>query len=110
MLVELVQRVRPHLRVPDVLARWGGDELIVMMPHSALADAMQLAERLRVLSAAEPLTQVGTVTISIGVAELQADEPRDDWLERADQALYEAKSGGRNAVRAAPADDAAPGA
>jgi diguanylate cyclase (GGDEF)-like protein len=44
---------------------------------------------------------VGTVTTSIGVAELQADESLDDWLERADQALYEAKSGGRNAVRAA---------
>ena len=110
VLVELAQRVRPHLRAPDVLARWGGDEFVVMMPHTALTDAVRLAERLRDLAAAEPFPQAGTVTTSIGVAELQADESLDDWLERADQALYEAKSGGRNTVQAAPVDEAAPSA
>ena len=110
VLVELVRRVRPHLRAPDVLARWGGDEFVVMMPHTALTDAMRLAERLRELAAAEPFPQAGTVTTSIGVAELQADESLDEWLERADRALYEAKSGGRNTVRAASTNKAAPGA
>jgi len=110
VLAELVQRVRPHLRAPDVLARWGGDEFLVMMPHSALADAMQLAERLRELAFSEPFAQAGTVTTSIGVADLQADESLDEWLERADKALYEAKSGGRNTVRSAPTNEAAPGA
>ena len=81
-----------------------------MMPHTALTDAVRLAERLRDLAAAEPFPQAGTVTTSIGVAELQADESLDDWLERADQALYEAKSGGRNTVRSAPTNEAAPGA
>ena len=110
VLVELVRRVRPHLRAPDVLARWGGDEFVVMMPHSALADALRLAERVRELAAAEPFPPAGTVTTSIGVAQLHADESLDDWLERADHALYEAKSGGRNTVRAATADGAAPSA
>jgi diguanylate cyclase (GGDEF)-like protein/PAS domain S-box-containing protein len=110
VLVELAQRVRPHLRAPDVLARWGGDEFIIMLPHSTLADALQLAERLRELAASEPFPQVGTVTTSIGVADLQADESLDEWLERADQPLSEAKSGGRNTVRAALADEAAPSA
>jgi PAS domain S-box-containing protein len=51
VLVELAQRVRPHLRAPDLLARWGGDEFVVVMPHTALTDAMRLAERLRELAA-----------------------------------------------------------
>ena len=59
------------------------------------------AEKLRLLVAATPFPGPGSVTVSIGAAELAPDEELDAWIERADRAMYEAKAAGRNAVRAA---------
>lgn len=98
VLVELTGRIQRNLRDTDVLVRWGGEELLVMMPHCALDSAVQLAEKLRGLVASTPFLQGRPVTISVGVAEFRSDESFDDWLRRADAALYLAKSGGRNAV------------
>ena len=82
------------------MARWGGEEFVIVMRHCSITDAIPLAEKLRALVADTPFDEVGTVTISIGAAELQPDDDLDAWLHRADLAMYDAKSAGRNAVRA----------
>ena len=101
VLVELVERIGSRLRESDVLARWGGEEFIVLMPHATVDDAMALAESLRLLVSSTAMAKDGTVTCSIGVAEYVVGESMDAWLSRADRALYEAKASGRNAVRSA---------
>lgn len=98
VLVELTRLVRSNLRAADLLARWGGEEFVVMMPHCGTNEAVPLAEKLRALVAHESFAEVGTVTASFGVAELAPAETLDTWLNRADDALYRAKEGGRNRV------------
>jgi diguanylate cyclase (GGDEF)-like protein len=68
VLVELARRVRAQLRESDGLGRWGGEEFLVLMPHSSGEEARRLAEKLRRLVAETPLEGVGTVTGSFGVA------------------------------------------
>lgn len=100
VLIELTHRLRTHLRASDVLARWGGEEFAVLMRHCSLAEVLPLAEKLRALVADAPFPEVGSVTISIGVAELTPEDDLASWLDRADKAMYDAKTAGRNAVRA----------
>ncbi len=93
-------------RQTDIVARYGGEEFVVLCPEVDGQQAQVLAEALRKNIANENFPHgekqpLGRVTISIGVASFPADsrEP-DELLRLADQALYEAKAGGRNQVRA----------
>ena len=98
MLVELTHLVQRHLRAADLLTRWGGEEFTVMMSHCAADDAARLAEKLRALVAVWSFPNVGTVTLSFGVAELGTQVTLDAWLKRVDDALYAAKEAGRDRV------------
>ena len=69
-----------------------------MLPHCGGDEAQRLAEKLRALIAAEPFPEVGQVTSSFGVAQFRPPESADAWLNRADDALYQAKAAGRNRV------------
>ncbi len=86
------------LRQVDRLARWGGEEFLLLMPHVELAQALVAVDRLRERMAAHPMGEQAalTVTISAGIAQWQPGEGLEHWLERADQALYMAKHAGRN--------------
>ncbi len=90
-------------RETDVLARFGGEEFVLLMPDTRGSDAVAFAEELRRRIEAEPLgVDAGTlrITTSIGVAEADpAMASLGDLLKRADQALYDAKRDGRNRVR-----------
>lgn len=99
ILVELTERLTAQVRATDVLARWGGEEFVILMRHCTLADAEPLAEKLRTIVSDTSFPVVGTVTVSIGAAELKPDDDLASWLDRADQAMYDAKAAGRNAVR-----------
>ncbi len=92
-----------ELRQVDRLARWGGEEFLLLMPHIEQAQAWVAADRLRGRMAVHPLGEEGalTVTISAGIAQWQPGESLEQWLDRADQALYAAKAGGRNQCRLA---------
>lgn len=103
VLTELTQRVRSTLRATDLLARWGGEEFVVMMPHGTETDAVHLAEKIRSLVANRPFDTVGTVTASFGVAQFAPGQTLDAWVKRVDDALYRAKEGGRNRVVAGEA-------
>lgn len=87
VLVNFAKLIRTNIRNVDSLTRWGG-----------AADAMQLAERLRLLVAAYDFPEVGLVTVSIGVAEFKYEDNLDSWIRKADEALYRAKELGRNRV------------
>ncbi|WP_073526424.1 diguanylate cyclase [Pseudomonas fluorescens] len=96
--------LRKRLRPTDFIARFGGEEFVLLMPDSALADALAVGEVLREAIAACPFHFKGepvTITVSMGVAQFQAGERSDLALKRADEALYRAKAAGRNQVQAA---------
>ncbi|MFT3858806.1 MAG: diguanylate cyclase [Aquabacterium sp.] len=97
-------------RDADFVARFGGEEFLVLLPQTHLEGAVQAGEKLRLAIAALDVPQVGHVTVSIGAAELSGGMPTSlrDLLKRADDALYEAKAGGRNRVVAAPAPQQGP--
>ena len=102
-LVSLTETMRPSLRDTDVLARFGGDEFIIVLPHTCAEDAMSVAERLRrTVSEREFTTKGGSAirtTISIGVACSPDDgHTADELFRSADAALYAAKQSGRNRV------------
>jgi len=91
--------LRRHTRAIDIVARFGGEEFVVLMPHTELEQGIAAADRIRTAFVAchvEPLSD--PVTASFGVAELAAGEQREALLRRADKALYEAKRSGRNRV------------
>jgi diguanylate cyclase (GGDEF)-like protein len=104
-LRRFVALVGPHLREYDFFARLGGEEFAVLLPDATEEVAVGIAERLRELTEAERLPAPGfpaPTTASIGAAQLLAHERSiDQLMQRADQALYAAKSGGRNRVVAA---------
>jgi len=114
VLAALSTTIHATLRGGDIFARLGGEEFIVMLPGQALSDAVQMAERLRLLIAQTEVPGCPAhITVSAGVAGLvnAMDEGIDGLLRRADRALYQAKEQGRNQVCVAPAaQDTAAGA
>lgn len=98
VLVELAARLSGTLRQVDRLARFGGEEFVVVAPGIGLTEALELAERLRSRVADEDFTAVGRITVSIGVAAHRPGQTVEALLKRADTALYRAKDGGRNKV------------
>ena len=91
--------LRRRTRAIDIVARFGGEEFVVLMPDTDKEQAVAIAERIREAIAAcrvEPLPD--PVTASFGVVELVAGEQASALLHRADTALYEAKQSGRNRV------------
>jgi len=103
VLKGLVALVKERSRQIDLLFRMGGEEFVLLLPATGEAEAATLAEELRVSIAAAPLLDGRPVTVSIGVGELRADDTRESWIKRADDALYAAKESGRNRVARAAA-------
>jgi len=104
VLRELAARTIKSVRSVDLTVRWGGEEFLVVMPETDLANAAAVAERLRAAVAKELFTVRSSgeklpVTISVGVAAaIAGGDHRDRLLKRVDDALYSAKSAGRNRV------------
>lgn len=102
VLIELVRQLRSALRVSDSLARWGGEEFVMLCPNTTLTTASVLAGRLREKIAKVDFPQAGRLTVSIGVAECLPGETWEQWFQRADSKLFQAKSGGRNQIQISP--------
>lgn len=103
VLRDLSRLAHRDLRQNDMLARWGGEEFLLMLPATDLAGARMRAERLRKQIAEAFLGGNHQVTISAGVAQLQRGMGIDDLLASADRALYAAKERGRNRTELAGA-------
>lgn len=99
LLRQLAQLMEQVARHDDVLCRNGGEEFMVLLPETSLADACAVAERLRQCVADTPIPEGTTVTISLGVAHCPISSVGiEQALKQADQALYAAKNQGRNRV------------
>jgi diguanylate cyclase (GGDEF)-like protein len=107
VLADLSGFVAQNIRNADVLARWGGEEFILMLPGCDGAMALAAAEKLRAAIDGLGFGEVGTVTCSFGVAQYADGDSAATLIARADSALYRAKVNGRDRVElAAPPDNA----
>jgi two-component system, cell cycle response regulator len=103
ILKETADRITAHVRATDLVARFGGEEFIVVLPNTTLDNAVVVAERIRSAIEENPYTithKEGSIkkTASAGVALLKLPESMESLLNRADKGLYIAKEGGRNMV------------
>jgi len=98
VLKEFARLVPQELRAVDVWGRFGGEEFLIVLPGTGSEGAQSCAERIRTRCEAARFPGVPRVTITVGVATYAKKEPVTALLARADKALYEGKSGGRNRV------------
>jgi diguanylate cyclase (GGDEF)-like protein len=102
VLVTVSSLLKRELRNSDVIARFGGEEFLVVMPHLALAPATQVAirvaEAIRKASVMTDEQQKITFTTSIGVTQFIVDEPISQLFKRVDDLLYYAKEQGRDRI------------
>jgi len=98
VIQDAVNIIKDQIRQPDSIYRYGGEEFHVILPETNLEGAILQAERLRKAVAEYNFNYIGTVTISLGVAEYREDEALHILLKRADDSLYAAKLAGRNQV------------
>lgn len=101
----VAMRARNRLRDQDSLGRYGGDEMVVVLPDTQLEEAVTVADGLRATVACRPFSIDGVLlpaTLSLGVAQWHPGESAEALLERSDGALYASKAAGRNRASVAP--------
>ncbi len=102
--------VREQVRAGDHAARFGGEELVALLPDTQIAEALRVAERIRTALRSASITDddggpLPHLSVSIGVTTWRQGDTSRRLLDRADSALYQAKADGRNCVRATPVSD-----
>jgi two-component system, cell cycle response regulator len=98
VLQALTRLVKQNIRSVDVVARWGGEEFMLLMPQASLAAAFAAADKLRLTIADYRFDKVVHLTVSFGVSEFDPEDNLNSLLKRVDDALYLAKQNGRNRV------------
>jgi diguanylate cyclase (GGDEF)-like protein len=98
VLMDLGELLAQETRAPDQVARWGGEEFMILLPETGADGAFILAERIRRRVAETRVDGPGHVTVSLGITTNSVNEERSVLLRRLDDALYEAKRIGRNCV------------
>ncbi len=101
VLRDVAARMKSAVRDFDYVGRYGGEEFLVILENTSLHTAQQVAERVRLRVANSPIhlrTTAVNITISQGLAQAQEEDTPEALIERADQALYDAKQSGRNCV------------
>ncbi|MBN2049805.1 MAG: diguanylate cyclase [Spirochaetales bacterium] len=98
VLKSLADLLTGAIRKIDTLARWGGEEFLMLLVETRGPDALILADKLRIYVHDLAFSFYPGITVSIGIAELSPGEDFDAWFKRADTALYKAKAAGRNST------------
>jgi diguanylate cyclase (GGDEF)-like protein len=98
VLIELARLLGSSIRQHDHLLRYGGEEFVIISADSNLDGVRHMADKIRQDVASQVFGEVGRVTISIGLAELQEQDDKHSFFKRADTKLYEAKANGKNCV------------
>lgn len=99
VLQKIAEVILQRIRKTDILARWGGDELIILLPNTQLEAALKVAEDIRAKTSNLLIKNGPSITISIGVSDNIGCDCIDTVVERADNFMYRAKSAGRNSVQ-----------
>jgi diguanylate cyclase (GGDEF)-like protein len=102
VLAETAERARSVARSADIACRVGGDEFAMLLPEASGQEAERLCGRLHLAVSSTPVAEAGNVSVSAGIAELQAEDDPNTFFERADRALYRAKERGKGQVVRAP--------
>lgn len=95
-LIEIVRLARDSIREIDLIARWGGDEFMLILPNTPLSDALVVAEKLRLRLSHARVQEQECITMSFGLIEYHPDEALSQLMVRVDRALYQAKLAGKN--------------
>jgi len=98
VLTEAAQLLSHQVRETDVLARWGGEEFIILLPYLGLEKALATAQRLQKAIANTSFGAVGTVAFSMGVTALYDEDDSQTFINRADKLLYKGKKAGKNTI------------
>jgi len=98
VLVALCQLISKHIRTSDLFARWGGEEFLILVPELSLTQLISLSEKLRLQVDRFVFPDVKHITCSFGITQMKSDDDPKGLINRADEALYEAKESGRNKV------------
>jgi len=104
ILAELVNRVKAQLRDMDIFGRYGGDEFVILIPEADLQEAAEVAGRIKDVVNRSPFPvglDQAAVSVSLGVAQIAAQDTFAGLLDRADSAMYRAKQNGRDRVEIA---------
>ncbi|MCS7279556.1 MAG: diguanylate cyclase [Thermodesulfobacteriaceae bacterium] len=99
VLKKLAEIFLNNIRATDVASRWGGEEFLILLPNTNLDNALLIAERIRRQVEALKIDNLSKITVSIGVTAYNGNENINELISRADMALYEAKTSGKNTVR-----------
>ncbi|MEA2100354.1 MAG: diguanylate cyclase, partial [Campylobacterota bacterium] len=97
-LKEIAKLIKSHIRSTDTLARWGGEEFVVIMPQTSLKQIQTVAEIFRKVISETTFNLIGKITCSFGVSEFKKDDNAQSVILRADKAMYMAKENGRDRV------------
>lgn len=98
VLIETINLIKRTIRNTDILARWGGEEFVLLLPETERKQALALTERLRVLIANNSLGYIGYITCSFGLAMFREYDNNNTLLNLADKLLYKAKNSGKNNI------------
>lgn len=98
VLKALSRLVLNHIRTTDMFGRWGGEEFVIILGHTSEDEAFVIAEKLRTIVEASVTDGKYKITVSIGVAQYEDPESREELIKKVDKALYRAKENGRNQV------------
>lgn len=101
VLIEISGLIKNSLRGTDIVARWGGEEFLVLLPKTNIEQATSVAESIRETIANKPIHHDGVehkVTLTLGIASYSANSSFEETIQLADKALYEGKEQGRNRV------------
>ncbi len=96
ILIQVAKQAKKTLREPDIVARWGGEEFVVILPLNTIDESLLTAERLR--NSFKTMNSTPNITCSFGVTSYQLNDSFAAMIKRADTALYKAKESGRDKV------------
>ncbi|CAH1577755.1 Sensor domain-containing diguanylate cyclase [Vibrio rotiferianus] len=99
VLTHIAAFLTSNLRKQDIIARWGGEEFVVMLKDTSIVQGKEIANKLREQIMLEDFSPVKALSFSAGVATFNVGESFDELIARADKALYLAKNAGRNCVK-----------
>lgn len=98
VLVNVAKTLSETIRTGDILARWGGEEFVCILPDVSQEKALYVAEKFRVALGELTISEVGHITASFGVSLHKSGDTQETMMHRSDEALYKAKQNGRNRV------------